>query len=190
MHRFSDINVSAGEHAKGRRIHTGQVRAFDEESLQFYFRTSWPLAVNVGVRIFHRAPIDRVSPTQFCYSPEGEEMKSMKTCVSAAIAVSAIIAIVPVVNAQETTEASSATSHSTSSVRAANMQLAKRVQTTLYKHKDLVSADVHAVARSGKITLVGMAPDQSQIDLAGKLAAGVPGVTSVKNNLTVEEAGH
>src|SRR5262249_2190496 len=116
--------------------------------------------------------------------PEGEEMKSMKTCVSAAIAVSAIAAIVPVVSAQDTTEASSAAAHSGSSTRAANMQLAKRVQTTLYKHKDLVSTDVHAVARSGKITLVGMAPDQAQIDLAGKLAASVPGVTSVKNNLT------
>ncbi|HDR8993878.1 TPA: BON domain-containing protein, partial [Burkholderia vietnamiensis] len=53
----------------------------------------------------------------------------------------------------------------------------------------LESTDVHAVARSGKITLVGMAPDQAQIDLAGKVAESVPGVTSVKNNLTVDEKG-
>ncbi|WP_244254446.1 BON domain-containing protein [Burkholderia vietnamiensis] len=34
-----------------------------------------------------------------------------------------------------------------------------------------------------------MAPDQAQIDLAGKVAESVPGVTSVKNNLTVDEKG-
>lgn len=117
-------------------------------------------------------------------------MKSMKTYVAAAIALSAIVATVPVVGAQETAGATSATTPSRSSIRAANMQLAKRVQTTLYKQKGLESTDVHAVARSGKITLVGMAPDQAQIDLAGKVAESVPGVTSVKNNLTVEETGH
>jgi len=117
-------------------------------------------------------------------------MKSMKTYVAAAIALSAIVATVPVVGAQETTGATSATTPSRSSTRAANMQLAKRVQTTLYKQKGLESTDLHAVARSGKITLVGMVPDQAQIDLAGKVAESVPGVTSVKNNLTVEETGH
>jgi osmotically-inducible protein OsmY len=117
-------------------------------------------------------------------------MKSMKTYVAAAIALSAIIATVPVVGAQETSGATSATTPSRSSTRAANMQLAKRVQTTLYKQKGLESTDVHAVARGGTITLVGMAPDQAQIDLAEKVAASVSGVTSVKNNLTVDEPGH
>jgi osmotically-inducible protein OsmY len=117
-------------------------------------------------------------------------MKSMKTYVAAAIALSAIIATVPVVGAQETSGATSATTPSRSSTRAANMQLAKRVQTTLYKQKGLESTDLHAVARSGKITLVGMVPDQAQIDLAGKVAESVPGVMSVKNNLTVDEPGH
>ena len=116
-------------------------------------------------------------------------MKSMKTYVATAIAVSAIVAIVPVVNAQETPAATSATAPSRSSIRAANRALAKRVETTLYKQKGLESNDVHAVARSGKITLVGMVPDQAQIDLAGKVAESVPGVTSVKNNLIVDEEG-
>ncbi|WP_244096543.1 BON domain-containing protein, partial [Burkholderia vietnamiensis] len=131
----------------------------------------------------------RVSPTQFFHPPEGLEMKSLKTYVAAAIAISAIAAIVPVVHAQETTGAPSATAPSRSAIRAANKDLAKRVQKTLYKQKGLESTDVHAVARSGKITLVGMAPDQAQIDLAGKVAESVPGVTSVKNNLTVDEKG-
>ncbi|RQS62933.1 BON domain-containing protein [Burkholderia sp. Bp8963] len=117
-------------------------------------------------------------------------MKSMKTCVATAIAVSGIVAIVPIVNAQETPAATSATAPSRSSIRAANRELAKRVQTTLNKQKGLMSTDVHAIARSGTITLVGMVPDQAQIDLAGKVAESVPGVTSVKNNLTVEEEGH
>jgi hyperosmotically inducible periplasmic protein len=116
-------------------------------------------------------------------------MKSMKTYVVAAIAVSAIVATVPVVGAQETTGATAAATPSRSSIRAANKQLAKQVQSTLYKQKGLESTDVHAVARSGKITLVGVVPDQAQIDLAGKVAASVPGVTSLQNNLTVEEEG-
>jgi hyperosmotically inducible protein len=110
-------------------------------------------------------------------------MKSINTYLAALVADSAIVATVPVVGAQE----AGATK---SSVRAADRQLAKKVQTTLYKQKGLESADVHAVARGGKVTLVGMAPDQTQIDLAAKVAEGVPGVSSVKNNLTVEEAGH
>ncbi|BAN26689.1 BON domain-containing protein [Caballeronia insecticola] len=112
-------------------------------------------------------------------------MKSTNIFLAAAISIGAIVATVPVVGAQETGAATSK-----SSVRAANRQLAKQVQSALYKHKGLEAADVHAVARSGKVTLVGMAPDQKQIDLAGKVAEGVPGVSSVTNNLTVEEAGH
>ncbi|SIT50084.1 putative periplasmic or secreted lipoprotein [Paraburkholderia piptadeniae] len=110
--------------------------------------------------------------------------KSMKTYVAAAIAISAIVATVPVVNAQETTAAASPSN------RAANRELAKRVQTALYKQKGMDWTDVHAIARSGKIYLVGMVPKQAQIDLAGKVAEGVSGVTSVQNNLTVEEEGH
>jgi osmotically-inducible protein OsmY len=110
-------------------------------------------------------------------------MKSMKTYVAAAIAISAIVATVPVVNAQETTAAASTN-------RAANKELAKRVQTALYKQKGMDWSDVHAIARSGKVYLVGMVPKQAQIDLAGKVAEGVSGVTAVQNNLTVEEEGH
>ncbi|QCP51088.1 BON domain-containing protein [Trinickia violacea] len=111
-------------------------------------------------------------------------MKTMKTFVAAAIAVSAIVATVPVVHAQGTTAATAAPS-----TRAANRQLSKQVMATLYKHKGMDWADVIAVARSGKITLVGMVPNQAQIDLAGKVAGSVAGVTSVTNNLTVDEEG-
>jgi len=122
-------------------------------------------------------------------SSEGEKMKTMKACVATAIAVSAIVATVPVVYAQQTTAATSPTAAPGSSNRATNKALGKRVQTALYKQKGVWS-DVHAIARSGKIYLVGMVPDEAQIDLAAKVADGVPGVTSVQNNLTVEEEGH
>lgn len=111
-------------------------------------------------------------------------MNITKTFVAAAIAVSAIVTTVPVVHAQGTTATTAARS-----TRAANRQLSKQVMASLYKHKDMDWTDVHAIARSGKVTLVGVAKNQEQIDLAGKVAGSVPGVTSVKNNLTVEEEG-
>lgn len=58
-------------------------------------------------------------------------MTSTKIFLAAAISIGAIIATVPVVGAQETAVATS----SKSSAKAANRQLAKQVQTTLYKQK-------------------------------------------------------
>jgi osmotically-inducible protein OsmY len=75
-------------------------------------------------------------------------------------------------------------------MRAANGQLSKLAVTALYKRKDLESNDIHAIARNGKVTLVGMTASQEQIDLAGKIVEEVPGVISITNNLTVEEPGN
>lgn len=86
-------------------------------------------------------------------------------------------------------DASDASMPSKSGQRAANRQLAKAVQMKLYHTKGLVADDVHAVARSGTVTLVGMVPTQAEIDLAGKTATGVSGVTTLKNNLTIDEPG-
>ncbi len=105
---------------------------------------------------------------------EGGAMNSVKTFVVAMITASAIATIVPVVGAQESNGATSALTSSRSSVRAANRQLAKHVQTALYRQKSLDSTDLHAVARNGKITLVGMTSNQEQIDLAGRIAACSP----------------
>jgi hyperosmotically inducible protein len=95
----------------------------------------------------------------------------------------------PASAADQPNNVSTTTPASHASTRAANRQLAKAVQTALYKQKGLVSEDLHVIARSGKISLVGEVPDQMQIDLAGKVAEGVTGVSSVKNNLTVEDVG-
>jgi hyperosmotically inducible periplasmic protein len=106
-------------------------------------------------------------------------------CAAALLSASVVVmSAAPAWAADETTAAPTK-----STQRAANRQLAKAVQSKLYKTKGLVSDDVHAVARSGTVTLVGQAPTQEQIDLAGKVAQGVSGVTTLKNNLTVDEPG-
>ena len=67
--------------------------------------------------------------------------------------------------------------------RAANHALAKRVRSALYKTKGLVSSGIIVLAKSGAVSLTGTVPEQGQIDLAGKAAQSVSGVTSVANNV-------
>jgi hypothetical protein len=75
-------------------------------------------------------------------------------------------------------------------VRKQNHQLEWKVRHALTKTKQLDSSNITILARSGKITLEGDAPDEQQIQLAGTAAAGVAGVTGVTNNLRVREAGN
>ena len=67
--------------------------------------------------------------------------------------------------------------------RAANHALAKRVRSALYKTKGLVSSGITVLAKDGVVSLTGTVPEQGQIDLAGKAAQSVSGVTSVQNNV-------
>jgi hyperosmotically inducible periplasmic protein len=114
-------------------------------------------------------------------------MKLKHTCAAALMGAGVFfVSVLPLPAVAQQADATTATP---ASMRAANRALAKAVQAKLYHQKGLVTDDVHAIARSGKVTLVGMVPDQAQIDQAGKIAEGVSGVSSVKNNLTVEEVG-
>jgi hypothetical protein len=45
-------------------------------------------------------------------------------------------------------------------------------------------------ARGGTVILQGTVPEQSQVELAGQVAKGVGGVTSVKNALTIRPVGN
>jgi osmotically-inducible protein OsmY len=74
-------------------------------------------------------------------------------------------------------------------VRKQNHQLESKVRHALTKTKQLDSSNITILARSGKVTLEGDAPDDQQIQLAGTAAAGVAGVTGVTNNLRVREVG-
>ena len=48
---------------------------------------------------------------------------------------------------------------------------------------------IHIIVDNGKVTLVGVVANQSDKDMAGVRANGVPGVFSVTNNLQVESQG-
>ncbi|CAB3781642.1 BON domain-containing protein [Pararobbsia alpina] len=72
-----------------------------------------------------------------------------------------------------------------SSSKAANKALARNVRKALAKTKGLEPTRIYTKAVGGVVTLTGSVPEQGQVDLAGKAAEGVAGVTSVSNKLTV-----
>lgn len=84
-------------------------------------------------------------------------------------------------SAPATTSASGITSKK--AVRQQDHLLEKRVRHSLYKTKGLDASDITVFAKNGAVTLVGTAADQGQIDLAGRVASGVSGVVSVKNQV-------
>jgi osmotically-inducible protein OsmY len=77
---------------------------------------------------------------------------------------------------------------SAKATRQANRALSKKVLVALSKG-GVSTSRINVVAKGGAVTLVGAVTDATQIDKAGELAKGVSGVTSVKNSLTLKEAG-
>jgi hyperosmotically inducible periplasmic protein len=73
--------------------------------------------------------------------------------------------------------------------RKQNYRLETKVRHTLDKTRHLDASNITIVARGGKITLEGDAPDDQQIQLAGSAARQVAGVTGVTNNLRVRNVG-
>ncbi|MFT4437748.1 BON domain-containing protein [Caballeronia sp. 15715] len=91
------------------------------------------------------------------------------------------------------TPADSATSATTqgssrSATRKANRALSKKVLRALSKG-GVDTPGINVLAKGRAITLVGHVPDASQSDTAGSIAKGVPGITTVKNALTIKEPG-
>jgi hyperosmotically inducible protein len=86
-------------------------------------------------------------------------------------------------------DSNTTTSVERKAARTANSQLQRAVRTELIKRK-LDVAGVRIVARDGSVTLVGTVRDERQIALAGDSAEAVPGVQSLKNNLTLRVEGH
>lgn len=81
--------------------------------------------------------------------------------------------------------APAASAMSAKDARTANRKLQRAVLQALGKTKGLSAANITVRANNGAVSLQGGVPDQSQIDLAARVAAAVPGVTSVKNALTL-----
>lgn len=61
-----------------------------------------------------------------------------------------------------------------------------KVKSALVAEPDLSSMDVNIETEKGVVQLFGFVENQDQIDRAGKLAAAVEGVKSVKNDLKVD----
>jgi hyperosmotically inducible periplasmic protein len=73
--------------------------------------------------------------------------------------------------------------------RKADHQLERNVRKAL-DGASVDTANVRVVARGNKVSLDGTVTDASQIQLAGTTAAGVSGVSSVNNMLSVQLEGH
>ncbi|KVG31096.1 BON domain-containing protein [Burkholderia diffusa] len=71
-------------------------------------------------------------------------------------------------------------------VRQANRALRRKVYAAFGKHKEIDAGNISVVAKNGAITLSGTVAEASQIDTAGQLARGVPGVTSVTNKIMLQ----
>ena len=86
---------------------------------------------------------------------------------------------------------SSTATHGTSksSVRKANRALSKKVLQALSKG-GVDTSGINVLVKGSAVTLAGNVPEAPQLEKASSIAKAVPGVTSVKNALTIHEAGH
>jgi hyperosmotically inducible periplasmic protein len=75
------------------------------------------------------------------------------------------------------------------SSKASNRALTKSVRKTLARVKGLDPTRIYVKAVDGIVTLSGNVRDQAQVDLAGKTAASVEGVSSVSNRITIFNTG-
>jgi hyperosmotically inducible protein len=83
----------------------------------------------------------------------------------------------------------SATGGSAKATRRANRALSKKVLRALSKG-GVSTVRINAIAKGGAVTLAGAVTDPSESDKATEIAKTVPGVTSVKNALTIRQIGH
>ncbi|MFM0392162.1 BON domain-containing protein [Paraburkholderia phytofirmans] len=109
----------------------------------------------------------------------------------------ALIVLVSVNAWSQTSESAATSTQSTmapagegsaKSARQANRALSRKVLHALSKG-GVSTSRMNVIAKGGAVTLAGSVSDSSEIDKAAQLAKGVPGVTSVKNSLTLKEVG-
>ena len=75
------------------------------------------------------------------------------------------------------------------SMKAANRALQRQVRNALVRDRNISTANITVRARDGAVTLQGSVPLQNQSDRATDVAKGVPGVTSVRNALSIRPVG-
>lgn len=81
--------------------------------------------------------------------------------------------------------ASIAGSGGATSSKAADRALRRHVLTALARAKGLQASGITVHAHDGEVLLEGWVPETAQIDQATKVTQAVPGVTSVKNTLSL-----
>ena len=64
-----------------------------------------------------------------------------------------------------------------------------QVKMTLFTHRSTSAVKTKVVTRDGEVTLSGVARNAAEKSLVTKLVEDVHGVTGVKNQMTVAEAG-
>lgn len=77
---------------------------------------------------------------------------------------------------------------SAKATKKANRALSKKVLHAL-SNGGVKTSGINVTAKGGAVVLAGHVPDSTQIDKASKVAKSVPGVTSVKNALSLQEMG-
>jgi hyperosmotically inducible periplasmic protein len=112
------------------------------------------------------------------------QMKSYKVLAASLLSALACLSV-NVTQAQTADE----TTHVSKKVqRSANWKLEHSVRTALDKKK-IDTSDIRVRAHSGAVALSGTVGDESQIALAGSIAQGVPGVSSVRNDVSMHQVG-
>lgn len=112
-----------------------------------------------------------------------EFLKALGAAVCVAVACSAYAQDNPA--ASGAAAMATATAAPAASTKKADRKLGYTVRKALAKAQGLDVSSIVVRSRSGDVTLTGTVPSQGQIDQAGQVAQGVPGVKSVTNKLTV-----
>lgn len=115
-------------------------------------------------------------------------MKSIVERVAATAALSVALAVTTLPSLAVAQASDSSAPMSRSAARKANHALERQIVNALSKAKIDV-ADVRVIAKHGEVDLAGEVAHQKDVDDAATVAGQVPGVTDVKNYLTVYEGG-
>jgi len=76
----------------------------------------------------------------------------------------------------------------TAGVRLDDASITAQVKAALLTHRSTSALDVKVQTREGEVTLTGIAANDAEKSLVGKLVHGIHGVTSVKNDMTIQRA--
>jgi hyperosmotically inducible periplasmic protein len=113
-------------------------------------------------------------------------MKSVDFLKALCGVVAVVVACSAYAQSSDTMAASAPMAPSAKAVKKQNRTLGLQVRKALAKTQGLDVSSIAVRARGGAVSLTGTVPDASQIDKAGEVAKGVPGVTSVSNKLNVQ----